>query len=218
MGLATPAGHAALFAGRGQDQRQTSAAQRGPDEEFFVAGRPHGRAFARILCDVLDAQQPKGPYEVKPSQSWPWSGREHGYKPLSDTPSKRRHATARRQRGQPQSGGHPQYGEAAHVGAGKSFIWERSAAPCRGSPSRAEGLRFEQDSVPRGDPGTGAASASSKYRKAHEGVTGIRQRDFGDSRRCPVGGHWTIVTPVRTGDLTAMQRYRARAHHDVPIP
>jgi hypothetical protein len=37
-------------------------------------------------------------------------------------------------------------------------------------------------------------------------------------QRCPVGEHWTIVTPVRTGDLTAAQRHRAHAHRDLPIP
>ena len=37
-------------------------------------------------------------------------------------------------------------------------------------------------------------------------------------QRCPVGAHWTIVTPVRTAELTPAQRHRANAHRDVPIP
>jgi len=37
-------------------------------------------------------------------------------------------------------------------------------------------------------------------------------------QRCPVGGHWTFVTPVRTAELSDAQRREAQAHHDVPIP
>jgi hypothetical protein len=35
---------------------------------------------------------------------------------------------------------------------------------------------------------------------------------------CPVGQHWSLVTPVRDSDLTDEERRFARAHHDVPIP
>ena len=35
---------------------------------------------------------------------------------------------------------------------------------------------------------------------------------------CPVGRHWSLVTPVRDADLTAEDRLLARAHHDVRIP
>ena len=44
--------------------------------------------------------------------------------------------------------------------------------------------------------------------------------DLGVARvqRCPVGRHWTLVTPVRDRDLTAERRDFARAHRDVPIP
>jgi hypothetical protein len=37
-------------------------------------------------------------------------------------------------------------------------------------------------------------------------------------QRCPVGGHWSIVTPVRDVDLTVEDRRLAEAHHDVRIP
>jgi hypothetical protein len=37
-------------------------------------------------------------------------------------------------------------------------------------------------------------------------------------QRCPVGGHWTFVTPVRTAELSDAQRREADAHRDVPIP
>ena len=35
---------------------------------------------------------------------------------------------------------------------------------------------------------------------------------------CPVGRHWSLVTPVRDADLTAEDRLLAGAHHDVRIP
>jgi hypothetical protein len=35
---------------------------------------------------------------------------------------------------------------------------------------------------------------------------------------CPVGKHWSLVTPVRDSDLTDEERRFARAHHDAPIP
>jgi hypothetical protein len=37
-------------------------------------------------------------------------------------------------------------------------------------------------------------------------------------QRCPVGAHWTIVTPVRTAELSDAQRRKAQAHRDAPIP
>jgi len=37
-------------------------------------------------------------------------------------------------------------------------------------------------------------------------------------QRCPVGGHWSIVTPVRESDLSRWQRHRARATRDAGIP
>ena len=36
-------------------------------------------------------------------------------------------------------------------------------------------------------------------------------------QRCPVGDHWSIVTPVRDEDLTPEQRRIARQHRDGPI-
>jgi hypothetical protein len=35
---------------------------------------------------------------------------------------------------------------------------------------------------------------------------------------CPVGRHWSLVTPVRDADLTAADRVSAAAHHDIRIP
>jgi hypothetical protein len=37
-------------------------------------------------------------------------------------------------------------------------------------------------------------------------------------QRCPVGGHWTIVTPVRDSELTADQRQEAIERRDTWIP
>ena len=62
-----------------------------------------------------------------------------------------------------------------------------SGAAARGSPSGAERLRFEQDSVSFGDSRTDTTSTSSEYREAHKGVAGVRQRDVGDARICSRG-------------------------------
>jgi hypothetical protein len=37
-------------------------------------------------------------------------------------------------------------------------------------------------------------------------------------QRCPVGGHWSIVTPVREGDLAEEDRRAALGHRDIRIP
>lgn len=37
-------------------------------------------------------------------------------------------------------------------------------------------------------------------------------------QRCPVGRHWSLVVPVRDGELTTAQRRQAAQHHDLPIP
>ena len=37
-------------------------------------------------------------------------------------------------------------------------------------------------------------------------------------QRCPVGKHWSIVTPVKRADLTTRQKRSAAAHQDVRIP
>jgi hypothetical protein len=37
-------------------------------------------------------------------------------------------------------------------------------------------------------------------------------------QRCPVGRHWTLVTPVRESDLTDEQRRTAEQHRDIRIP
>jgi hypothetical protein len=37
-------------------------------------------------------------------------------------------------------------------------------------------------------------------------------------QRCPVGKHWSVVTPVRESDLSARDWRRARQHRDLPIP
>lgn len=35
---------------------------------------------------------------------------------------------------------------------------------------------------------------------------------------CPVGKHWTLVTPVRDADLTEEQRREASQYHDAHVP
>jgi hypothetical protein len=37
-------------------------------------------------------------------------------------------------------------------------------------------------------------------------------------QRCPVGGHWSLVTPVRRADLSFRQRRLAAARRDIRIP
>jgi hypothetical protein len=36
--------------------------------------------------------------------------------------------------------------------------------------------------------------------------------------RCPVGGHWSVVTPVAELELTPDERATARATKDIRIP
>jgi hypothetical protein len=35
---------------------------------------------------------------------------------------------------------------------------------------------------------------------------------------CPVGKHWTVVTPVKTDELSWLQRRSAAGHHDIHLP
>ena len=51
-------------------------------------------------------------------------------------------------------------------------------------------------------------------------VVSVKSARLGPWRiqRCPVGHHWSIVTPVRESDLRPWQRRRARAHHDIRVP
>jgi hypothetical protein len=35
---------------------------------------------------------------------------------------------------------------------------------------------------------------------------------------CPVGRHWSTVTPVKEGDLSVREKRSARRHKDIPIP
>jgi hypothetical protein len=37
-------------------------------------------------------------------------------------------------------------------------------------------------------------------------------------QHCPVGHHWSLVTPVRESELTEEQKRAAREHHDIRIP
>lgn len=37
-------------------------------------------------------------------------------------------------------------------------------------------------------------------------------------QHCPVGHHWSLVTPVKPADLTEQQRRKASEHHDVRLP
>jgi hypothetical protein len=53
-------------------------------------------------------------------------------------------------------------------------------------------------------------------------IPGVKLKglDFGIVRlqRCPLGGHWSLVTPVRDSDLTGEERNLAHEHRDVRIP
>ncbi len=37
-------------------------------------------------------------------------------------------------------------------------------------------------------------------------------------QRCPVGKHWTLVSPVKDADLSDEERRFADAHHDLWLP
>jgi hypothetical protein len=37
-------------------------------------------------------------------------------------------------------------------------------------------------------------------------------------QHCPVGGHWSIVTPVRESELTWRQKRSTRANRDIRVP
>jgi hypothetical protein len=37
-------------------------------------------------------------------------------------------------------------------------------------------------------------------------------------QRCPVGHHWSVVTPVNASELTERERRSAGEHHDVRLP
>jgi hypothetical protein len=37
-------------------------------------------------------------------------------------------------------------------------------------------------------------------------------------QRCPVGKHWSVVTPVRDSELSRRQRVTASRHRDIRIP
>lgn len=37
-------------------------------------------------------------------------------------------------------------------------------------------------------------------------------------QRCPVGRHWTIVTPVNEAELSGRERRAAHKHHDIKVP
>jgi hypothetical protein len=53
-------------------------------------------------------------------------------------------------------------------------------------------------------------------------IPGVKLKavDLGVARiqRCPVGNHWSLVTPVRDSDLTDEERRFAKEHHDIRIP
>jgi hypothetical protein len=53
-------------------------------------------------------------------------------------------------------------------------------------------------------------------------IPGVKLKaiDLGIARiqHCPVGGHWTLVLPVREADLTEEERRFATEHHDIRIP
>jgi hypothetical protein len=53
-------------------------------------------------------------------------------------------------------------------------------------------------------------------------IPGVKLKglDLGVARLqvCPIGNHWSIVTPVRDIDLTDKERELAHAHHDIRLP
>lgn len=53
-------------------------------------------------------------------------------------------------------------------------------------------------------------------------IPGVKLKaiDLGIARiqHCPVGGHWSLVLPVREHDLSEEERRFAASHHDIPIP
>jgi hypothetical protein len=53
-------------------------------------------------------------------------------------------------------------------------------------------------------------------------IPGVKLKavDLGVARiqRCPVGPHWSLVTPVRAADLSRRQLARARARRDIRLP
>jgi hypothetical protein len=65
-----------------------------------------------------------------------------------------------------------------------------------------------------------------RCRKGHIFTTtwfpGIKLKaiDLGIARlqRCPIGKHWTLITPVRESTLSDEDRRSAMEHHDVRIP
>ena len=48
----------------------------------------------------------------------------------------------------------------------------------------------------------------------------LKALDLGIARlqRCPVGKHWSLVTPIKDATLTQDERRFAAEHHDVRIP
>lgn len=48
----------------------------------------------------------------------------------------------------------------------------------------------------------------------------LKAVDLGPARIqwCPVGRHWSLVTPLRQAELTADEQRSAAAHHDLRIP
>jgi hypothetical protein len=53
-------------------------------------------------------------------------------------------------------------------------------------------------------------------------IPGVKLKaiDLGVARlqRCPVGRHWTLVSPVRDRSLTEEERLEAASHHDIRLP
>ena len=37
-------------------------------------------------------------------------------------------------------------------------------------------------------------------------------------QRCPVGKHWSVVTPVKESELSRHQRWTANRHTDIRVP
>lgn len=74
--------------------------------------------------------------------------------------------------------------------------------------------------------GTGGGNTIVRCRKGHLFTTvwvplaSFKAVRLGPWRyqHCPVGRHWSLVRPVRAGDLTAEERTQAEAVEDIRIP
>ena len=88
------------------------------------------------------------------------------------------------------------------VAAGVMFLWLLASARCAGD-----------------EPGPEVAVrcvARHVFTTAWAPAGAVRPGQI-RLRYCPVGEHWTLVTPVRREDLTLAEQWSARHYHDEPV-